>query len=109
MVELNRVRLASDRNYWLAHCEGFTVYIGETPLGAIECIRFRSRIDRPDLLEVRCGRFGRQALLVPVEEVDVVDPDEEAVVLQVSYRPSWAGQRLRTRLNQLWTPHHAGM
>jgi hypothetical protein len=97
-----------DRNYWLGHCEGFAVFIGGSRFGAIECIRFQTRLDRPDLLEVRCGRFGRQVLLIAIEEVDVVDPEKEAVILNASYRPLRVGQRLRSRLNQLWAPHHVG-
>jgi hypothetical protein len=108
LVELHRLPLASDRNYWLAHCDGFTVYTGNNPLGAVDGIRFQSRIDRPDLLEVRCGRFGRQVLLVPVEQVEFVYPEEKAVVVQISNRPSGVGQRLRSRLNQLWSPLHVG-
>ena len=45
-------------------------------------MRFRSHIDRPDLLEVRCGHLGRRLLLVPVDDVAFVEPQERMVVLQ---------------------------
>jgi len=107
LVDLPRVPLASDRDYWLSHCEQFTVYAGECLLGVVEGIRFQSRIDRPDLLEVRSGRLGRQLLLIPVDHVEVVEPEEEVIVLQASHRVAGVRERLRSRLDQLWTPLHA--
>jgi hypothetical protein len=53
----------------LARCEGFRVDSPIGPVGFVEGIRFVSRIDEPDLLEVRGGRFGRELLLIPIEAV----------------------------------------
>jgi len=68
----------------LARCEGFDV---ESPLGLVgfvEGLRFSSRIDRPDLLEVRGGRFGRQLLLVPTEQVGEIRLADRCIVLRSS-------------------------
>jgi hypothetical protein len=70
-------------------------------------MRFQSRVDRPDLLEVRCGRFGRQLLLVPVSDVEAVEPEEETVVLQSQGRVPGTRERLHARLEQLLAPLHA--
>ena len=107
MVELNREPLASDRSYWLAHCDDFTVLAGESLLGVVEGARFQSRIDRPDLLEVRRGHLARRTLLVPVEDVAVIDHRSKVVVLEDSYRVTGIRERLRSRLNQLKAPLHA--
>jgi hypothetical protein len=66
----------------LSRCDGFDVEAPEGPVGFVEGLRFGSRIDRPDLLEVRGGRFGRQLLLVPVEEVDEIRVADHCVVLR---------------------------
>ena len=65
----------------LARCEGFDVVSPDGPVGFVEGVRFVTRIDRPDVLEVRGGRFGRRLILVPVEQVDEIRPDEQLVVL----------------------------
>jgi hypothetical protein len=70
------------RSYLLARCEGFDVESPAGPVGSVEGLRFVSRIDRPDLLEVRGGRFGRQLLLVPIEQVDDVRLADRCVVLR---------------------------
>jgi hypothetical protein len=107
IVELRRASLASDRNYWLSHCEQFTVYAGGDHFGVVEGMRFESRIDRPDLLEVRCGRLGRQLVLIPVDHVEVVEPDQNVIVLQASDRAAGVREHLRLRLDQLLTPLRA--
>jgi hypothetical protein len=66
----------------LARCEGFDVHSPEGPVGYVEGLRFVSRIDEPDLLEVRGGRFGRELVLIPVEAVDEVSLEEERIVVR---------------------------
>ncbi len=66
----------------LTRCDGFDVEAPEGLVGFVEGLRFGSRIDCPDLLEVRGGRFGRQLLLVSVEEVDEVRLADRCVVLR---------------------------
>jgi hypothetical protein len=107
VVELPRVPQPSDRDYWLARCDHFTVYAGERVVGAVEGMRFRSRVDRPDLLEVRCGHLDRRLLLVPVDDVERVEPEEKKVVLQDA-RPIPGVRRFRRlRLDRLRTPPRA--
>jgi hypothetical protein len=66
----------------LARCEGFQVESRDGILGYVEGLRFVSRIDEPDLLEVRGGRFGRELVLIPVEAVEDVLVDEERLVVR---------------------------
>ena len=66
----------------LARCEGFEVASPEGIVGYVEGLRFHSRIDEPDLLEVRGGRFGRELVLVPVEAIEDVQAEEERIVVR---------------------------
>ena len=77
----SRASLA-DRSYSLARCEGFEVDSPTGPVGFVEGLRFISRIDQPDLLEVRGGRFGRQLLLIPIEQVEDVRVAEGRVFVR---------------------------
>jgi hypothetical protein len=43
-------------------------------MSVVEGVRFGSRCDRPDVLIVRAGLFGRCELAVPVEAVQVIVP-----------------------------------
>jgi hypothetical protein len=43
---------AFDSDYWLCRCEGFLVDSPAGRVGVVEGARFRSRLDRPDLLAV---------------------------------------------------------
>jgi hypothetical protein len=73
----------ADRSYSLARCEGFEVDSPTGPVGFVEGLRFFSRIDQPDLLEVRCGgRFGRRLLLIPIEQVEDVQVTEGRVFVR---------------------------
>ncbi len=72
----------ADRSYALARCEGFEVESPDGPVGFVEGLRFVSRIDQPDLLEVRGGRFGRELLLIPIEAVEQVSSAERLVVVR---------------------------
>ena len=102
--ERPRVPQTSDRDYWLSRCDHFTVYAGERVVGAVEGMRFRSRVDRPDLLEVRCGHLGRRLLLIPVDEVAFVEPRERLVVLHTGRSVPEIRERVRSRLDRLRMP-----
>jgi hypothetical protein len=65
-----------------ARSEGFEVDSPQGPVGYVEGLRFVSRIDEPDLLEVRGGRFGRELVLIPVEAVEEVLLEEERIVVR---------------------------
>ena len=62
-----------DRDYWLAHCEGYRV---ESPAGGVGLVEevIPPSDDRPGLLVVRGGLLGRRLLLVPTSDVAVVVP-----------------------------------
>jgi hypothetical protein len=66
----------------LARCEGYEVDSPFGLVGFVEGLRFGSRIDVPDLLEVRGGRLGRELLLVPVEAVQEISAEEERVLVR---------------------------
>lgn len=66
----------------LMRCEGFEVDSPVGRVGVVEGLRFDSRIDVPDFLEVRGGRLGRELLLVPVEAVQEVWPEDERVLVR---------------------------
>jgi hypothetical protein len=76
------------RSYSLARCEGFQVDSPTGPVGFVDGLRFISRIDQPDLLEVRGGRFGRQLLLVPIAQVEEVLLSEERVLVRTAPTPT---------------------
>lgn len=73
---------SEERSYSLARCEGFEVEAPTGLVGFVEGLRFVSRIDEPDLLEVRGGRFGRRLLLIPSEQVEEVHVADERVILR---------------------------
>jgi hypothetical protein len=86
-VALRPEHATLDRNYWLCRCEGFVVESPKGMVGVVLGLRFGSRIDRPDLLEVKAGHFRPQLLLIPVKDVSEVAFDEELVVLGCDPRP----------------------
>jgi len=93
------------REYWLCRCEGFEVGSPTGRIGVVEGLRFLSRVDQPDLLEVRTGLFGRRLLLLPVAEVESISSSEERVVLRTAPHPHGNRVpkllgRLRSRLNR---------
>jgi hypothetical protein len=73
---------AYDRDYWLHRCEGFTVERAGREVGKVTGLRFRASIE-PELLEVRIGRFGKRRL-IPVEQVQQIEPSTRRVVLGVA-------------------------
>ena len=82
-VELRRPPEPGERDYELHRCQGFEVYAGQERLGVVEGIVYGSRSDRPDMLEVRTGRFSRSnPLFVTVEDVEAIEPDEAAVIVR---------------------------
>jgi hypothetical protein len=94
----------AEPDYRLSRCEGFDVSSPTRRVGVVDGLRYLSRIDRPDVLEVRAGPFGRQLLLIPVEEVDQILVEEGRLILRST--PSLPHQyfhellgRLRVRWN----------
>jgi hypothetical protein len=97
------------RDYWLCRCEGFSVDSPTGRVGVVEGLRYQSRLDQPDLLEVRAGLFGRKLLEVSIEEVEAVVSAEERVVLRSDPRAGAnRAHELLTRLrSKLSTGHPA--
>jgi hypothetical protein len=71
-----------DHDALLVRCEGYEVDSPVGHVGFVEGLRFDSRIDVPDFLEVRGGRFGRELMLIPVEAVQEITPEEERVLVR---------------------------
>jgi hypothetical protein len=82
VVELSGARAAVGRDYLLSRCHGFRVDSNDRTVGVVEGVRFGSSATCPDVIEVRAGRFRHRLVLVPVEDVDDIVEEEEAVFLR---------------------------
>ena len=60
-----------DREYWLAHCEGYRVDGGEGRIGFVDRV---TDADGRLVLAIRAGRLGRRIFLVPGEAVAFIVP-----------------------------------
>ena len=69
------------RDYWLHRCEGFRVEARGRLIGKVRGLRFRGSIE-PELLEVRSGFLGRRVVLIAVERVEEIRPDQKLVILR---------------------------
>ena len=70
--------------YWLAHCEGFAVRAGRRE-GVVEEVELDIAQERAAALVVRYGPLRRSRLLP--DEVDVVVPDEELLLVPAEESP----------------------
>ena len=78
-----------DRAYWLSRCEGFLVQDAEgMRIGTVVEFHYHSRVDQPDELAVRAGRFGHRLLVYRTEAVQEIMPGPRALVGLVPLRPS---------------------
>jgi hypothetical protein len=102
LVDLPRVLLPRERDYQLARSEGFAVFAGAHALGVVEGARYHSRTDRPDVLEVRSGGFNQRLLLIPVSEVETINPDDEAVIVNEACRPPQPRSYVRAYLERFF-------
>lgn len=100
-VDLPRALLPREPDYRLARCEGFAVRAGSRLLGVVEGVRYHSRTDRPDVLEVRGGRFGQRLLLVPVSDIESIEPGDEAVIVGEGWSLPEPRERVRAHLGRL--------
>jgi hypothetical protein len=71
-----------DRDYWLAHCEGYRVDAADGRIGFVEDVRLGPAHPHDTVLAVRAGRLGRRLLLVPAEEAAYVVPRAERIWLR---------------------------
>jgi hypothetical protein len=74
-------RSSYGREYWLRRCEGFLVETATRRIGRVAGIRYGRSQDEPEALAVRAGRVGRRLLLISVNEVEQVLPDERRIVV----------------------------
>jgi hypothetical protein len=88
---------------WLAQCEGFLVDVGDAPLGILDEVVVTGGPERLEAvgLVVSTGWFGRRRLVVPVEEVERIVPEERRIVLVFSDRyRGHLGRTARGRLRR---------
>jgi hypothetical protein len=73
---------------WIARCQGFGVLSPDGRIGTVEEVRYgpSRRWDSPTELAVQAGRGGRRRLIVPVDDVVAVVPDDRVVLLRSSPR-----------------------
>jgi hypothetical protein len=72
---------AFDRDYWLAHCEGYRVRSRRRSLGLVEEV-LHSGSGAPSALVVCGGLFGTRRVLVRADDVELVSPRETRIVLR---------------------------
>jgi hypothetical protein len=68
-----------DREYWLAHCEGFQVLAGKRRIGFVQDV-----VDGGRTLVVRGGLLGRRIVSIPADDVYAVVPRDLRVWLTSS-------------------------
>ncbi len=61
--------------------EGFVVETPTKRIGKVAGIRYGAHLEEPEALAVRPGRFGRTLLLVSVDSVERVLPEERRIVV----------------------------
>ena len=74
-------------DYWLHRCHGFLVETATKRIGRISGIRFGDNPNRPAVLEIRVGLFGRTHLLVSVDDIDQIHPEQRRLILTDPPRP----------------------
>ena len=94
---------ALEEDYRLGHCQGFAAVDLDESIGIVTDVRFLSRVDRPDELEVTIrGRFHRRSVWIPVDHVEEVSPELEQITLACRLRET-SPSRLRTAARALST------
>ena len=73
---------AFDRNYWVAHCEGYRVDGFEGRIGFVDEVRQNPADPATPLLAIRAGVLGRRILVVPANEVHLIVPAAQQVWLR---------------------------
>jgi hypothetical protein len=73
---------AFDRDYWLAHCEGYRVDGHEGRIGFVDEVRANPADPKTPLLAVRAGMLGRHILLVSASEVHSIVPRSQHIWLR---------------------------
>jgi hypothetical protein len=88
----------SDENYLLSHCHDFTVIDQHGETGYVSDVRFLSRTDRPDELEITSTGHRPRSAWIPLSQVEHLSPDGKEITLTGelpwSDRPRFARQLL---------------
>jgi hypothetical protein len=63
-------------------CEGFLVETPTRRIGRVVGIRSGVSQDEPEAIAVRAGRFGLRVVLISVNEVEQVLPEERRIVVR---------------------------
>lgn len=71
--------------YWIGHCEGFRVEDEGRRLGFVEAVVGDEC--EPEGLLVRGGLFANRLYMVPVTDVERVDPHAERITLRAGRGP----------------------
>ena len=71
---------------WVARCQGFGVISPDGRIGTVEEVRYgpSRRWDSPTELAIQAGRGGKRRLIVPVDDIAAVVPDDRVVMLRSS-------------------------
>lgn len=75
-----------DRDYWVAHCEGYRVDGPGGRIGFVEEVRANPSDPTAPFLAVRAGRLGTRLLVVPADAVEFIVPREQRVWLRAPIR-----------------------
>lgn len=70
-----------DREYWLAHCEGYRVDATEGRIGFVETVH-TGGAKRGPILAIRAGRLGRHLLEISADDVAFIVPRAERIWLR---------------------------
>jgi hypothetical protein len=81
-----RPEAAFDRDYWVAHCEGYRVEGHEGRIGFVEEVRENPDDPSTPLLAIRAGMLGRRILVVRADDVHLIAPRSQQVWLRSPVR-----------------------
>jgi hypothetical protein len=84
-----------------SECAGFRVETSQGLLGVLEELHHHG--DRAHDLVVRAGKQGARLLIVPVDEVAELVPDERRVILRLPFRLT-TSERLPARIRRAAAP-----
>jgi hypothetical protein len=80
-------RSSYGREYWLRRCQGFLVETPTKRIGRVTGIRYGEATNELEVLEVRAGLFGRTQLLISVDDITEIHPEQHRLVLADPPRP----------------------
>ncbi len=71
-----------DRDYWIAHCEGYRVDGHDGRIGFVEEVRPNPANPHSPLLAIRVGALGRRLIVVRADDVHSIVPRSERIWLR---------------------------